>query len=109
MFPLFPENRKSISFLFSGKKKKFQKWRNFILFSYSVMVNFLCFVVLFTAVKTDSKLTLHNKGKIFILYLTEIKLKYGGLHFLKSFTPQRNNGMDFRFSVNEENIECALI
>ena len=32
-----------------------------------VMLNFLCFFVLFNAVKTDTKLTLHHMGKIFII------------------------------------------
>ena len=31
------------------------------------MLNFLCFFVLFNAVKTDTKLTLHHMGKIFII------------------------------------------
>ena len=36
---------------------------------YGVMLNFLCFCVLFNAVKTDTKLTLHYMGKNFY-YLT---------------------------------------
>ena len=34
---------------------------------YGVMLNFLCFFVLFNAVKTDTKLTLHHMGTIFII------------------------------------------
>ena len=36
-------------------------------FPYGVMLNFLCFLVLFNAVKTDTKLTLHHMGKNFII------------------------------------------
>ena len=34
---------------------------------YSVMLNSLCIIVLFNAVKTDTKLTLHRMGKYFII------------------------------------------
>ena len=34
---------------------------------YGVMLNSLCFIVLFNAVKTDTKLTLHRMGKCFII------------------------------------------
>ena len=34
---------------------------------YGVMLNFLCFFVLFNAVKTDTKLTLHHIGKLSII------------------------------------------
>ena len=37
------------------------------------MLNFLYFFVLFNAVKTDTKLTLHHMGKIFISYQDEIE------------------------------------
>ena len=51
---------------------------------YGVMLNFLCFFVLFNAVKTDSKLTLHHLGKIFIIQLTDIKFKIWRVTFFKS-------------------------
>ena len=41
--------------------------------------------VLFNAVKTDTKLTLHHMGKIFNTSLTKIKLKIWKVTFLKSF------------------------
>ena len=53
---------------------------------------------LFTAVKADSKLTLHHMGKFFIIQLTKTKFKIWRVMFLKSILPQRNYGMDFRFS-----------
>ena len=34
---------------------------------YGVMLNSLCFILLFNAVKTDTKLTLHHMGKYFII------------------------------------------
>ena len=51
------------------------------------MLNFLCFFILFNAVKTDPKLALHHMGKIFIIELTKIKCKM--LHILKVFLPQK--------------------
>ena len=45
-------------------------------------------------------------GEIFIIWLNEIKFKIWLVTFLKSFLPQRNYGMDFRFSGN---IACALM
>ena len=41
---------------------------------------FFAFFVLFNAVKTDTKLTLHHMGKILLFNLT-YNLKSGGLHF----------------------------
>ena len=43
------------------------------------MLNFLCFFVLFIAVKTDTKLTLHHMRNIFITELTNIKFTRGPL------------------------------
>ena len=37
------------------------------------MLIFLCFFVLFNAVKKDTKLTLHHIGKIFIIYQDKIQ------------------------------------
>ena len=42
-----------------------------------------CVFVLLIAVKIDSKLTLHNMGKILLFNLPS--LKSGTLHFLKKF------------------------
>ena len=42
------------------------------------MLIFLCFIILFNAVKTDTKLTLHHMGKILIILLIKIK-KLDGL------------------------------
>ena len=51
----------------------------FILFSF--------FYVLFHAVKTDTKLTLHHMWNIFIIELTKIKFKiWRGYIFQKFFT-----------------------
>ena len=63
---------------------------------------FFAFFVLPIAVKTDSKLTFHH------IKLTEIKSKIWRVTILKSVLPQRNYGMDFWFSGNNRNIECAL-
>ena len=40
---------------------------------------------MFIAVKTDSKLTLHHMGNIFIIKFIEIKFKIWRVTFLKSF------------------------
>ena len=45
----------------------------------------LLFFVLFNAVKTDIKLTLHHMGKFFIIQFTMIKFKIWRVTFLKSF------------------------
>ena len=64
------------------------------------MLNFLCFFILFNAVKTDTKLTLHHisiyllilpdalAGNSFIISLTKIKLKNleGYIFFKNVFT-----------------------
>ena len=62
----------------------------------------------FNAVKTDTKLTLHHMGKIFIIYLTKIKFKIWKVTFFKSFLPLKCFGMDFRFSRNRQFTMCAL-
>ena len=49
------------------------------------MLNYLCFFVLFNAVKTDTKLTLHHMRKMFIISLTKIKFKIWRVTFLKGF------------------------
>ena len=67
--------------ILSGKK----------LFKYGVMLNFLCFFVLFNAVKTDTKLTLHHIGKKIIIQLIKIKFKIWRVTFLKSFFTIKNN------------------
>ena len=41
---------------------------------HGIMLNFRCFLYL-NAVKTDSKLTLHHMGKLFIIKHTEINFK----------------------------------
>ena len=56
------------------------------------MLHFLCFFVLFIAVKTDSKVTLHHMEKIFVIQLTEIKFKIWRVTFLGSFLPQKIMG-----------------
>ena len=61
------------------------------------MLNFLCFFVLFNAVKTDTKLTLHHMGN-FLFFNFKIKFKIWRVTFLKSFLPLKEFGMDFRFS-----------
>ena len=70
------EKRKSIPNILSGKtfKKcnppdfKFYLGKLTNIFSpYGVMLNSLCFIVLFNAVRTDTKLTLHRMGKYFII------------------------------------------
>ena len=45
------------------------------------------FFVLFYAVKTDTKLTLHHMWNIFIIQLTKIKFKIWRVTFLKNFLP----------------------
>ena len=76
MFPLFPENRKPIPK--SLVVKTFQKCNaSFFKFyaskltinisRYGVMLNFLCYFVMFNAMKTDSKLTLHHMEIFFII------------------------------------------
>ena len=49
-----------------------------------------------------------NRKFLLFLNLTEIKFKIWSLTYLESFLPQRSYGMDFRFSRNNGNIECAL-
>ena len=51
------------------------------------MLNFLCFFVLFNAVKSDTKLTLHHMRIFFIISLTKIKFKIWRVTFFKSFLP----------------------
>ena len=41
--------------------------------------------LLFTAMKTDSKFTLHHMGNIFIIYLNMTKFKIWTVTFFKSF------------------------
>ena len=43
------------------------------------------FIVVFIAVKTDSKLTLHHMGKSFIIELTKKNIKIWRVTFFKSF------------------------
>ena len=62
-----------------------------------IMPNFLCFFVLFNAVKTDAKLTLHHMGKILMVKFIKIKYKNRRVTFLKSFLPLKRFGMDFLF------------
>ena len=71
------------------------------------MLNFLCFFVLFNAMKTDTKLTLHHTGKIFIIYLVKIKFKTWRVTFLKSFLPLTKFGMVFRFSRKRQFTMCT--
>ena len=60
------------------------------------------------AVKTDSKFTLHHMGKSLSFNLWEIEFKIWKVTILILFLPQRNYGMDFLFSGNNGNIECAV-
>ena len=55
-------------------------------------------VVLFIAVKTDSKLTSHHMEKIFIIQLTEIKFKIWRVTFFNSFYHKEIMGWTFGFS-----------
>ena len=72
------------------------------------MLNFLSIFVLFNAVKTDKKLTLHHMGKNFMVKLTKIKFKIWRVTLLKSFLPLNVFGMDFRFSRNRRFTTCAM-
>ena len=71
------------------------------------MLNSFCFLVLFIAVKSDSKFTLYHMGILLLLFNLPRK-KYRRLTCLISFLLQRNYGMNFRFSGNNGKIECAL-
>ena len=67
VFPLFPENQKYIPNSFSGKTLfKIVTFQILNFIPYGVMLNFICFFVLFIAVKKDSKLTFHHMGKILL-------------------------------------------
>ena len=52
-----------------------------------LICHFFFVFVLFYAVKTDTKLTLHHMWNIFIIQLTKIKFKIWRVTFLKSFLP----------------------
>ena len=89
----------------------------FFVFIFQFRVCFLCFYIsisslfslfffiLFIAIQTDSKLTLHHVGKFSLrVRLTEIKSEIWRVTFSKSCLPLRNYGMGFRFSGNNENM-----
>ena len=90
------ENRKTIPIFLCRKKLtknvtlqilKFypSKLTNKNFPQYGVMLNFLCFLY-FNAVKTDTKLTLHHMGKVFINLFNKIRFKIWRVIFLKHFT-----------------------
>ena len=99
MFPLFPENRKTIRKFVKDKKKSFQKCNPYFKFFTSKLTNknfpiwcnvkFALLFVLLNAMKTDSKLTLYHM-EIFLLFnFPRYNLKSGGFHISKFFTTKK--------------------
>ena len=109
---LLRENRKTIPKCLSVNLFKNVSLHilNFIPVSYLIkispngkMLNFLCFFILFNAVKTNTNLTLHHMG-IFFYYLTfQDKIKIWRVTFKKkSFLLLKQFRIDFRFHARDD-------
>ena len=66
---------------------------------------FFCFYVLINAVKTDTKLTLHDMGKI-LLFNINIKFKIWRVTVFKKYLPLTNLGCTSDFRTRDD-LPCA--